>query len=256
MKAGSHIVETEAAMFKFVTAALALAAIAAPLPALEQQTPAPPAPAAAAPPAVRHLVYRFGYNTKAADSGTGTGTTTIDIGGVASDGGLTVTATDDWWNTVKPRQSFTCELYSSGSVTCAQAPYAISPIQIAIVPLLGQSYFAALSAGSNASWKQSNEVRATFFPGATSGFAGQVYTWKCDYTLTGKGTVPDSAPLIFVQSDGAMKQQGGRSITVNQKANIAFDPRIQVPVFIDEEITFIPRLSINRYTIQLKLIKT
>lgn len=32
-------------------------------------------------PAVRHLVYEFGYNTKAAKQGNGTGTITIDIEG-------------------------------------------------------------------------------------------------------------------------------------------------------------------------------
>ncbi|MGZ3498197.1 MAG: hypothetical protein ACXVAK_11625 [Vulcanimicrobiaceae bacterium] len=248
-------------MIKFVTAALTIAAILAALPAPAQQTPAtsgsaPGAtPAAAGLPAVRHLVYRFGYNTKATNEGTGTGTTTIDIVGLANDGGLTVTATDDWWNTVKPRQTYTCEVYPNGGVTCAQPPYALSPIQLAVVPLLGQSYFTALSAGSNSSWKQTYNVRATFLPAASTGFAGQVYTWNCAYTLNGKGTIPNGAPLILIHSDGAMKQQGGRYITVNQKANIAFDPRIQMPVFVDEELTFVPRLSINRYTVQLKLIK-
>src|SRR6185437_12153339 len=85
-------------------------------------------------PAMRHLVYQFGYNTKAAKQGTGTGTTTIDITGLAKDGGLTVTATDNWWNTVRPRQTYTCEVYPGGGVTCAQPPNALSPIQLAIVP--------------------------------------------------------------------------------------------------------------------------
>jgi hypothetical protein len=134
----------------------------------------------------------------------------------------------------------------------------LSPIQVAIVPLLGRTYFAALSAGPTSSWKQSYNVRATFFPSATAGFAGQVYTWNCAYTLTGKGTVPNGpggAPLVSIHSDGAMKQQGGRAITVNQKANILFDPHLKMPVYIDELITFVPRLSINSYTIQMKLIR-
>ena len=54
-------------------------------------------------------------------------------------------------------------------------------------------------------------------------------------------------------SDGAMKQQGGRYITVNQKANILVDPHLRMPVF-DEELTFVPRLTVNRYTVELKLI--
>jgi hypothetical protein len=246
---------------KLVTATFIIAAILAASPAFAQQTPtasvsaAPEAsPSVSQLPAVRHLVYQFGYNTKASSEGTGTGTTTIDIVGLAKDGGMTVTATDNWWNAVKPRQSYTCEVYPNGGVTCAQAPYALSPIQLAVVPLLGQSYFTALSADLSSSWKQTYNVRATFLPGASTGFVGQVYTWNCAYTLNGKGTIPNGAPLVLIHSDGAMKQQGGRYITVNQKANIAFDPRIKMPVFVDEELTFVPRLSINRYTVQLKLI--
>lgn len=249
---------------KLRTAAFTIAAMLTVAPALAQQTPtttgpAPEAtPAAAGLPAVRHLVYRFGYNTKATKEGTGTGTTTIDIVGLAKDGGMTVTATDNWWNTARPRQSFTCEVYPNGGVTCAKPPYSLSPIQVAIVPLLGQNYFAALAAGPNSTWKQNYNVRATFFPSASAGFAGQVYTWNCAYTLTGKGTVPNGssgAPLVVIHSNGAMKQQGGRYITVNQKANILFDPHLRMPVYVDELITFVPRLSINSYTIELKLIR-
>lgn len=220
------------------------------------------APAAAAPmsvrlPAVRHLEYRFGYNTKATKSGTGTGTVTIDITGLAKDGGMTVTATDNWWNTVRPRQTYTCEVYADGGVTCPQPPYALSPIQVAIVPLLGRNYFSALSNGSHATWQQHYNVRATFFPSASRGFSGQVYTWQCAYTLTGKGTVSNNgSTLNSIHSTGAMKQQGGRAITVNQKANLLFDPHLKMPVYVDELLTFVPRLSVNQYTVELKLIRT
>ncbi|MEO9263022.1 MAG: hypothetical protein ABI282_02945, partial [Candidatus Baltobacteraceae bacterium] len=148
-------------MKKLVAVAFMLAATSS---AVGAQTPATSgsaaaeAPPAAGLPAVRHLVYRFGYNTKATKEGTGTGTTTIDIGGLAKDGGMNVTATDNWWNTARPRQSYTCEVYPNGGVTCAQPPYALSPIQIAVVPLLGQHYFTALSAGANSSWTQSYNV--------------------------------------------------------------------------------------------------
>jgi hypothetical protein len=217
---------------------------------------ASPAPAQQAGlPAVRHLVYRFGYNTPATKSGTGTGTTTVDIEGLAPDGGMTVKATDDWWNTVRPRQTYTCEVYPNGGVTCAQPPNAISPIQIAVVPLLGQHYFSALSAGADSIWQQKYNVRATFAPSASSGFSGQVYTWNCAYTLTGKGMVPNNNHQVnVIHATGAMKQQGGRYITVNQKANLLFDPKLGAPVYVDEEFTFVPRLTVNKYTIQMKLI--
>ncbi len=219
---------------------------------------ASPAPAQQAGlPAIRHLVYRFGYNTPAKEAGNGTGTTTIDIEGLAPDGGLTVKATDDWWNTVRPRQTYTCEVHPSGGVTCAQPPYAMSPIQIAVVPLLGRHYFSALSAGAESTWEQKYDVRATFVPSATSGFAGQVYTWNCAYTLTGKGTAPSdnhTHQVNVIHSTGSMKQTGGRYIKVNQKANLLFDPKLQMPVYLDEEFSFVPQLTVNKYTVQMKLI--
>ena len=231
-------------MDKRIVAAATIAAMLA-------ASPAPAQTQAAA----RHLVYEFGYNTRAADTGPGTGKTTIDVGGPAPDGGVKVTATDEWWNTVRPRQSYTCELYPNGGVKCSQPPYAISPIQVAIVPLLGQSVFTALSSNEKATWNQSYDVHATFAPAAKSGFAGQPSTWKGAYTLTGKGTVPEDPPIVLVQFQGAMKQQSGRYITANQKGNILFDPRIKTPVFVSQAITFVPTLSVNRYTVELKLIR-
>ena len=247
-------------MRKLLIAASAIAAMLVASPALAQPTPASTSAAAAATPAaampsVRHLVYRFGYNTKATKEGEGTGTTTIDITGLAQDGGMQVTATDNWWNSFQPKQSSTCEVYANGSVACMKAPYNLTAIQLTVVPLLGQTYFAALSKGLTSSWTQSYTVRATFLPGAGVGFAGQVYTWNCADTLNGKGTMPDQPPLVEIQSNGSMKQQGGRYITVNQKAGILFDPRIHMPVYVSELITFVPRLSVNQYTVELKLIR-
>ena len=248
-------------MSKLLTAAFTLAAMLAASPAGADSTTsgsgAPPAAAAGGGPTVHHLVYRFGYNTKATSSGNSTGTTTIDIGGLAKDGGVTVTATDDWWNTIHPKQSNVCEVYPNGGVTCAKAPYSLSAIQLVVVPLLGQQYFAALSTGLHSSWKQSYNVKATFAPSAGgAGFAGQVYTWQCAYTLNGKGTIPEQPPLILVHLDGAMKQQGGRQITANQKASLLFDPRIKTPVLINEVLTFVPQMSVSSYSIELKLIRT
>ena len=249
-------------MKKLAPAALSIALIlTAASTATAQQTAASPgagmphAGSASGHSQVRHLVYRFGYNTKATKEGRSTGTTTIDFVGHAPDGGITITATDEWWNAVNPRQSYTCELYPNGGVTCAKPPFALSPIQLAIVPLLGRQYFAALGSGSNSSWTQTYNVRATFFPSAGGGFAGQVYTWNSVFNLNGKGLLSAGSPLLVVQAKGAMKQHGGRHITTNENANIAFDPRIQVPALVNAEFTFVPTMSTNRYTVELKLIK-
>jgi hypothetical protein len=212
-------------------------------------------PPSAILPQTRHLVYRFGYNTKATKEGNGTGTTTIDITGLAKDGGMIVRATDNWWNSVNPRQSYTCEAYPNGAVDCVEPPHAISPIQVAIVPLLGKNYFSALSSGPKSNWQQSYSVKATFAPIAGTGFAGQVYTWNCSYSLQGKGTVTGNGrPLDVVHSTGSMKQQSGRYVKVNQKANLLFDPHLQTAVYVDEDLTFVPRMTVNRYTVELKLI--
>ncbi len=224
-------------------------------PALSLTTPGAAGAAGTALPAVRHLVYRFGYNTKATKEGTGTGTTTIDIVGLAADGGMNVTATDYWWNTVNPRQTSTCEIYTDGGVTCAQRPYVLSPIQVTILSLLGRHYFSALSGGTNVSWQKTFAVKASFAPIASSGFAGQMYTWKCTNALQAKGTTPNNGkPVVVIHGTGSMKQQGGRYITANQKSTILFDPRLKIPVYLAEEFTFVPQRTTNRYTVELKLI--
>jgi len=204
---------------------------------------------------MRHLVYRFGYNGPADDQGKQTGTTTVDFAGPAADGGVNVSMLDEWWHQARPRQQYTCELYPSGGVKCATAPHAISPIQVTLLPLLAHSYFSALAANPNATWQMSYTVRATFLPQASGGFAGQVYNWQCDYTLTGQGTIPNGAPVLLVHREGQMKQQGGPLLKVNQKTKIAYDPRIHLPVVVGEEVTIVPKVSTNRYIINLRLIQ-
>jgi hypothetical protein len=213
-------------------------------------------PPAGTTPAVTHLVYRFGYNGPADDQGKQTGTTTVNLVGPASDGGVNISMLDEWWHQARPRQQYTCELYPNANVKCATAPYAISPIQVTLLPMLARAYFSPLSSNPNASWSMNYTVRATFLPGASGGFAGQVYTWNCAYSLTGQGTVPNDAPILLAHREGAMTQQGGPLLKVNQKTKIAFDPRIHVPIVIGEEVTIVPKVSTNRYIINLRLIRT
>jgi hypothetical protein len=204
----------------------------------------------------RHLVYEFGYNTPVASSGNGTGTTTIEIKGPAADGGLIVTGTDYWWNTARPRAANTCEVYADGSVNCSQPPYAISPIQLTIFPLLGSSYFASLSASGTSSWKQSLSIKAAILPGA-SGFAGQLYTWKYVANLKGEGPIANSKPKsILVVSEGTYDQEGGRYLKASSKERIAYDPAAGVPVVVRETRTHLPQRSVySNDMVQLKLIK-
>jgi hypothetical protein len=211
---------------------------------------------AATSTSLAHLVYRFGYNGPADDQGKQTGTTTVDVVGPASDGGVNVSMLDEWWHQSRPRQQYTCELYPTGTVKCATAPFAISPIQVTLLPLLARSYFSALASNPNANWNMNYTVRATFLPQASGGFAGQVYTWNCAYSLTGQGTVPNDAPILLIHREGTMTQQGGPLLKVNSKTKIAYDPRIHVPIVVGEEITIVPRASTNHYIVNLRLTQT
>jgi hypothetical protein len=220
---------------------------------LSGQQPAPPA----SPPLLRHLVYEFGYNTKVAKQGNGTGTTTIDIHGPMADGGLSISGTDYWWNTARPRATNTCEVYANGSVNCAGRPYAISPIQLTIFPLLARGYFKQMATSSTATWTHSFNVTAAIIPGASTTFAGSPYTWKCAFTLHGKGPIAGSSPALdLVQSSGTLTQEGGRYFSMKSKQRIAYDPVGKVPAFVSDERTHYPQTNVyNNDLIELKLTK-
>jgi len=209
----------------------------------------------AALPHVLHLVYQFGYNTKVASSGQGTGTTTIDVYGPADDGGWIVTGQDFWWNTVRPRAANTCEVYA-GSVSCKAAPYAISPIQLTVFPLLAAGYFKGLAANPSQAWTRDFSVYAAILPGA-GGMAGQPTTWNFSYDFVGKGPIPKSAPpLILVSGNGTLEQDGGFALQAKSKQRIAYDPANKVPAFVSDVRTHVPARSVyNNDLIEVKLIK-
>ena len=227
---------------------------------LSGQTPSS-APASGAMPAaasasapVRTLVYRYGYNVKVASQGTGTGTTTIQILGPAKDGGLMVSGSDFWWNTVRARATNTCEVYASGSVSCSQAPYAISPIQLTIFPMLGASYFSGLSGGSHATWKHNTKVYAAIIPG-TAGLASTPTTWTGVMNMQGKGPDNKSGTGVLVQVTGKLEQQGGHYLGLDIKSGIAYDMTAKVPVFVSETRRHLPQTNVNVQMVQLHLIK-
>lgn len=206
-----------------------------------------------AAPATRHLVYQFGYNTAAANSGNGTGTTTIDISGPAADGGLMVSGSDHWWNTVRARATNTCELYRNGNVKCAQAPNAISPIQLTIFPVLAHSYFAGLNSGATSKWTHTFKVYAAIVPGA-SGFAGQPNNWDCSFNLHGEGPIKNATPFVLITGTGTLNQQGGTYLKATSKIRIAYDPVAKVPGIIREVRTHIPYRSVySNDLIEVKL---
>lgn len=210
------------------------------------------APQAPAPKHLLHLVYQFGYNTKVASAGQGTGTTTVDVSGPAADGGYIVSAADFWWNTVRSRATNTCEVYASGKVSCNTAPNALSPIQLTIFPLLAHNYFKGLSASGTSTWTNSYTVKAAVIPGA-AGFAGQAYTWNCTYHMQGKGPVPNGSPLILITTNGTLSQG---YFNATSKQRILYDPVNKVPAFASDVRTHIPQRSVySNDLVEVKLTK-
>jgi hypothetical protein len=215
--------------------------------ALSGQTPM------SAPSAVRHLVYEFGYNTKAASAGNGTGTINVDIA-PAKDGGLMISGADFWWNTVRARATNTCEVYAGGGVNCGQAPYALSPIQLTLFPLLARNYFRGLAA-TGTSATRTYDLKAAILPGA-SGMAGQLTTWACSYTLHGKGPIPNAAPFVLIQATGTLTQQNGHALKATSKQKISYDTVAKIPAFISDLRTHIPMKSVySNDLVELKLMK-
>ncbi len=216
--------------------------------AFSGQSPAP----AASP--VRHFVYQFGYNTKVATQGQGTGTTTVDILGPAKDGvGVMISGTDHWWNTPRPRGTNTCEVKPDGSVSCADRPYAISPIQLTIFPLLARDYFKGLTAGGKSTWTNAFKIYAAVIPGA-SGTAGSPVTWDCKTTLVGQGPIKGGNGLIAIQSTGTYDQEGGHYRQATSKTRIAYDPVAKAPAVVSQTRTHFPQRSVyNNDLIELQL---
>jgi hypothetical protein len=239
--------------YKFGLLAAALIALGAQTAASAQT--APPANGHAPSGVSRELVYQFGFNTPVAASGNGTGTTTIDIKGPLPDGGFMITGTDSWWNTVRPRARNSCEVYSGGTVKCSQMPYALSPMQLTIFPLLARGAFKGLNARANSSWTNSYTVYAAIIPGA-NGFAGNPYTWNCSYQLHGKGPIANAAPAVLITTTGTLNQQGGRYLKATSKQRIAYDPVAKVPVVVRDTRTHFPQHTVyNNDLVELKLVK-
>jgi hypothetical protein len=206
-------------------------------------TDSTPAPSPSAAP-VRHLEYRFGWNTKVADTGPLTGTLSVYMT-PAPDGGLTVNATAVWWNSVRPSATHTCEVYPSGAISCMERPYALSSIELALFPLLGRDYFAGLTPDGTSSWKQNFVL--------TRGIG----VWNCDFTLNGKGALPNAAPLVMIESSGTIVPQGGRYPNDSDDVTwrIAYDPVAKLPVAVSQVVTHLrTNTTHNVESVQLKLI--
>ena len=205
--------------------------------ALTGQVPSP------SPAVQRHLEYRFGYNTAVADQGNGTGSMSVDISGPAADGGVTISATDTWWNAVRPAETNACEVYADGDVSCQQRPYRLSAMQLVLFPLLAQAYFHGLSPDGTSRWTQKYRVSR-----------GDLSTWDCTLTLQGKGPIPNAGRLVMIQSNGTIEQQGGHYRAATVQETIAYDPVAGVPAIVRDVRSHLPQRSpANQDLVELKL---
>jgi hypothetical protein len=203
---------------------------------------------AAAPPATRpaiaHANYRFGYNTPVADNGPGTGTMSVDITGPAADGGVMVSATDTWWNAVRPRATNTCEVYPNGNVACTQRPYDLSPMQLVLYPMLGRAYFNGLGPAGIGSWTQSFRVSR-----------GDIYEWNCSFTMHGGGAVQGSDSVFSIDVDGTAAQIGGAYRGGAFQQRIAYDAAVGLPAIVQDVHAHLPQTTVfNRDFVELQLI--
>jgi hypothetical protein len=136
-----------------------------------------------------------------------------------------------------------------------QQPYAISPIQLTLFPLLASNYFDGLSASGKSSWKQTYEIRAAIVSGAV-GVAGDPDTFNCEYSLQGKGPVANDPGVFAVEANGTINEQTGTYSEGSAKVSIAYDQAARIPVAIHDVRTRLPQTSVyKKESIQLRLTK-
>ncbi|MGA8533342.1 MAG: hypothetical protein WB615_04485 [Candidatus Tumulicola sp.] len=203
------------------------------------------APESSPPEPVRHLQYRFGWNAEVADTGPYTGTLSVDLQPPTSDGSVTATATELWWNTIRPTATDTCQIYPNGGITCSQRPYSLSPMSLTLFPLLASNYFDVL-AGGVSTWKRDFEL--------TKGLG----IWDCDFTLNGKGPISGSPQLNLIEAAGTITPHVNHSVeeTVDVTTRIAYDPIAKLPVLVNQELKHNHNQPRSLETVQLKLTKS
>jgi hypothetical protein len=201
-----------------------------------------PEPSPAIP--THHLEYRFGWNAKVADSGPYTGTLKVDLQAPVTDGSAPVAATEMWWNTLRPTATDTCQVYPAGGISCLERPYSLSPMDLALFPLLAGTYFDGLGSGKS-TWQKTFQL--------TRG----VSVWDCAFTLNDKGMIPGS-PLRLIEATGTIAPHGDRyrEETISVTTRIAYDPVAKVPVLVDQEMLHNHNQPRGLETIQLKLINS
>jgi hypothetical protein len=172
----------------------------------------------------RHLEYAFSpYRVvRAVDSetilpieGPGTGTMGIDILGHAPDGGLMISATEDWYYSVRPRQTHTCEVYPNGGLSCDYIP-SPSASELVILPMLARDYFSGVAASQ---WKQSYRLS----------FGGDYVVTAVTNNLQVTGS-SDAGRVVNVAVNGTLAQLDRRFLHATETGTIVYDTKSSIPI--------------------------
>jgi hypothetical protein len=191
------------------------AVLAAAMLALSAQAPAQ---------SVRHLEYAFSPYpvSRVADNGTvgqisgpGTGTMSVDILGPAADGGLMISATEDWWNSVRPRQTHTCDVSPNGGLSCDYIP-SPSASELVLLPLLARDYFSGVA---GAQWQQAYKL--------SFGNGYVVTAVTNDLHVTGSS---DAGRIVNVALNGTLTQLDRHYFKASELGTIAYDTKAAIPV--------------------------
>jgi hypothetical protein len=193
----------------------------------------------------RHLEYAFAiYPTAVPNHGYYNGTMSVDILGIAPDGGMVVRASDWWYYTPRPRQAAECEVYASGDVHCDNVPPAPSDSALVLLPLLAQNFFSGGSPAAASSWQR--QYRVSFDKGV---FVTAI-SMKLSATPQGDGR------LLIVKSNGDIRQLDGRQLHAPQQATFVFDLASAIPLVVHDVRGHLPTASVLTQTsVDLQLTK-
>jgi hypothetical protein len=203
-----------------------------------------PAATAAADTSQRHLVYAFTYgvqqNVSARDSATvqsvdqngigaagsgishyqgslgDTGTMTVDVRGLESDGGLVVSISEDGKDTRRAPPA-TCVVYPNTNVLCDPSK-TVNTEEYTLLRFLSPSFVNPGQMDAKQHWQISQSAQA-----------GVV---TADYAIE-----HSDGGMLQIQETRSIRPQAPRNMTLDGETHIAYDVSRRIPSSIDEYVT-------------------
>lgn len=194
---------------------------------------------------VRHLEYAFAiYPTAKPNGGYYNGTLSVDILGIAPDGGMLVQASESWYYALRPRQTRECEVYAVGTVHCDDVPPYPSETELVLFPLLARDFFSSGSSDGPSSWQQKFALS----------FAKGLYVTAASMDLS--ATPQSGGRVLIVKSKGVFQQLDRRDQKALEEGQFVYDRAASLPVVVHEVRSPTPTGSIYSQTsVDLQLMK-